>query len=63
MERAAISVLLTLYIFGLTTLAWLDVGEPSNCQNLVYEWTLPLFIFWFLTIPAILGYVLGRLTR
>jgi hypothetical protein len=60
---AAISFLLTLYIFGFTTLAWLDVGEPIQCQKRVYEWTLPLFIFWLLTIPSILGYVLGRLTE
>ncbi len=52
-------IILAGFIFLITGLAWGDVGEQSQGVT-VYQWYLPVEVFVLLSVPAILGYLIGR---
>ena len=51
-------IILGAWIAFFTGLAASDVGEMSAAK--IYEWDLPVAIFFFIAIPAFLGYLAGR---
>lgn len=48
---------LTAIIAGLTGATTASIGQTST---VTYNWTLPVEMFILLTVPAVLGYFIGK---